>query len=269
MIGAHAEDQPPEGDAAVAYAEHERIRAVYRSYDTSDAVQRRRDASNPGARRNADVRWAMLRCILLARNARDGLRVLDVGCGVGQDLARIAREMAHLHPSLHGVDLLADRISRARQLVPQATFHTCGAERLPYPDRHFDVVMSGTVFSSILDRKVAWAVAREMTRVLRSGGVILGYDMRYPNPLNPHVRAIGAREWRKLFPGAWVRLVPLTLLPSVARGLGALTPMAYGLLSAVPVLRSHYLAEIRFTPARETTARTSDGYRRGEIDPVS
>ena len=137
------------------------------------------------------------------------------------------------------------RVERARRRVPVATFHVCGAEQPPYENGEFDVVIVSTVFSSILDDRSAQTVAREITRVLACMGVILCYDMRYPNPRNPHTRAIGLRELRWLFPGAELRAVPVTLLPPLARGLGALARSAYRALYAIPMLRSHYLTEIR------------------------
>jgi SAM-dependent methyltransferase len=234
--------------------EHARIRAVYRYYDSSAGEQRKRDEANPGVRRNADTRWAALRGALSALALPDGARLLDVGCGCGDDLARIAREFAGLSPALHGVDLLPDRIARAREAVPQGTFHVAGAERLPYPDQHFDVVLAATVFSSILDRGLVRTVASEMTRVVNPAGAIVCYDMRYPNPWNSHTAAVGVRQWRRLFPGADIRLTPETLLPPLARRLGLLTVTAYGPLRGVPFLRSHYVAEIRPAPPGGTSA---------------
>jgi glycosyltransferase involved in cell wall biosynthesis/ubiquinone/menaquinone biosynthesis C-methylase UbiE len=226
-------------------AEHDRIRNVYRYYDNSEVEQRKRDMSNPGVRRNAATRWAVLREALGAPGIRDGARVLDVGCGSGGDLQRIALEFAGSHPALHGVDLLPDRVERARRSLPGAVFQLGSADRLDYEDKSFDIVIASTVFSSIRDDRLARAVASEMTRVLADSGVILCYDVRYPNPANPHTRAIGRRELRRLFPGAVIRLRTVTLLPPVARRLGVLTTSAYRPLHALSLLRSHYLAEIR------------------------
>jgi SAM-dependent methyltransferase len=228
--------------------EHARIRAAYRYYDSSPGEQRKRDEANAGVRRNADTRWAALRRALSTLSLPGGARLLDVGCGCGDDLARIGREFADLSPALHGVDLLPDRITRAREAVPHGTFHVAGAEWLPYPDQHFDVVLAATVFSSILDRALARAVASEMTRLVSPAGVILCYDMRYPNPGNSRTASVGARQWRLLFPGARIRLTPETLLPPIARRLGPLSAAAYGPLRGMRFLRSHYVAEIRPAP---------------------
>jgi glycosyltransferase involved in cell wall biosynthesis/ubiquinone/menaquinone biosynthesis C-methylase UbiE len=227
------------------FAEHTRIREVYRGYDASESEQRKRDAANPGVRLNAAGRWAVLREALLRASLRDGANVLDVGCGAGGDLRRIADEFGHLRPCLHGVDLLPERIELGRRVIPEATLSVGGAEQMPYDDGQFDVLLAATVFSSILDDSIACALAREMARVVADGGVILCYDVRYPNFWNRNTRPIGRTELRRLFPGARVRLSAVTLLPPLARRLGPLTASAYHPLHAVGPLRSHYLAEIR------------------------
>jgi colanic acid biosynthesis glycosyl transferase WcaI len=226
-------------------AEHDRIRNVYHYYDNSEVEQRKRDMSNPGVRHNAATRWAVLREAFSRAEIHDGVRVLDVGCGSGGDLQRIAEEFAGLHPALRGVDLLPDRIEHARQSLPGAVFQVGSADRLDYQDKSFDIVIASTMFSSIHDERLAQAAAGEMTRVVADNGVILCYDVRYPNPANPHTRAISRRELRRLFPGAVIRLTAVTLLPPLARRLGVLTTSVYRPLHTLSLLRSHYLAEIR------------------------
>jgi SAM-dependent methyltransferase len=232
------------GHLADSSREHERIRSVYAFYDSSPAEQRKRNLGNPGVRLNAEKRCTALQRALSARALPDRVSLLDVGCGAGDDLHRIAAQFADLHPDLHGIDLLPDRITSAGAAVPRGTFQVGGAEQLPYADQRFDVVMASTVFSSILDDGLARTVASEMTRVTAANGVILCYDMRYPNPGNPHTRAVGRRDLQRLFPAAQIRLSSLTLLPPLARRLGVATGPAYRLLHALPSLRSHYLALI-------------------------
>ena len=225
-------------------SEHERIRAVYAYYESSAAEQRKRDTSILGNRLNVAGKWAALQRTISHLDMRTGATILDVGCGVGADLQRIATQFAHLRPSLYGIDLVPSRIQQARSLLPQAKLRVAGAEQLEYKDKSFDLVLACTVFSSILDPSLARSVASEMTRVASDRAVILCYDMRYPNPWNPHVRTISRADLQDLFPGSRLRLTSLTLLPPLARIAGR----AYGPLHAVRLLRSHYLAEIH--PAR-------------------
>ncbi|MHB1432114.1 MAG: glycosyltransferase [Streptosporangiaceae bacterium] len=225
-------------------SEHDRIRSVYRYYDTDQGEQRKRDPANRGIRLASGLRSAALRQVLAGLDLPDGARILDVGCGSGGDLRRLAAGLSHLRPALVGIDLLPDRIDQARRTAPEAAVQVGGAENLPYPDRVFDLVLTSTLFSSILDERLASAVAAEMTRVLAVGGVIVCYDVRYPNPWNPHTRALTAGRLRRLFPGADLRLRPVTLLPPLARRVGGAAPWLYRPLHTVPLLRSHYLTEI-------------------------
>ncbi len=94
-----AEVAPADADRA---REHARIRAAYRHYDSSAQEQRKRDEANPGVQRNADTRRAALLGALSALALTHGARLLDVGCGGGDDLARIGQELADLRQLGHG-----------------------------------------------------------------------------------------------------------------------------------------------------------------------
>ena len=225
-------------------SEHERIRAVYSYYASNDAEQRKRDDANLGNQLNAATRWAVLRQAIGSQNLRDGAAILDVGCGSGRDLQRIAQEFSHKRPSLHGIDLIPSRIEQARSVLPQAALQVGGGEELEYEDNFFDLVLVSVVFSSVLDVSVARDIAREMIRVTSKSGTILCYDMRYPNFRNPHVRPIRRRDLRDLFPGSRILTTPVTLLPPFARRLSGISVAAYAPLHGVRLLRSHYLAEI-------------------------
>src|SRR3990170_4744298 len=67
-----------------------------------------------------------------------GRRVLDVGCGARAE-------------DLRGVDLLAERVQRARELTPGARIEVGDAQALPYEDGSFDLVLGFTLLSSVVD----------------------------------------------------------------------------------------------------------------------
>ena len=222
--------------------ELERIRTVYAAYDQSERVQRRWNPRNPG---NVAIEREKARRIehLLRRTgcwpaAQE--RVLEIGCGTG-DVLSCLRSLGMPEQILHGVDLLPGRIAEARQRLPQAHL-TCGnGARLPFPAEHFSLVLLFTVLSSVQSREMNQALAGEAARVLRPGGAVLWYDLRRPNPYNPEVRAVGRSELRRLFPDFRQDLISATLLPPLARRLGAATPQLYPLLAALPWLRTHWL----------------------------
>jgi len=105
---------------------------------------------------------------MLARAAagRMDARLLDCGCGTGNNLALLRR-----HGRAFGVDLtwtgLAFAHARGERAVAQAS-----ATRLPFADASFDVVTSFDVIYALADADEAAALA-EMQRVLRPGGHLL------------------------------------------------------------------------------------------------
>lgn len=245
-------DRARSGPSPSAAGERERIERVYRRYDTDPRAQAKRSASNAGVRAIAAQRWTALRRALEGLPAVDRPAVLDVGCGAGDDLHRIGRLWAGRGVRLHGIDVLADRIEQARARVPDAELLVGSAHQLPFPDGCFEVVLAGTLFSSILDPAVRRTVAKEVLRVLAPGGTVLSYDLRLPNPANRHTRPISRGELGRLFPGCRVEARSLTVLPPLARRLGVAVPFAYPALHRLRFLRSHNLV----TVSRQATGPT-------------
>jgi len=89
------------------------------------------------------------------------------------------------------------------------------------------------------------AVASEMLRVLKPGGVILWFDFRVNNPSNAQVRGVSAREIRLLFEGCEVQLAPVLLAPPLGRLIAGWSWPLAELLHCLPLLRTHYAGLIR------------------------
>jgi ubiquinone/menaquinone biosynthesis C-methylase UbiE len=109
--------------------------------------------------------------------------------------------------NITGVDLLADRVAKARQLCPEALKVCCGnAANLTFPDATFDLVLQSMVFTSILDPTARQQIAAEMLRVLKEDGLILWYDFYVNNPWNADVRGVKRHEIYRLFPDCRMEL---------------------------------------------------------------
>lgn len=100
-----------------------------------------------------------------ALDPQPGERVLDVATGTGWAARRVAARGA----VVTGVDLGAEVIEAAKVLGPGIDFRVGDAEALPFPDDHFDAVIStfGVMFARDPE-----AVAKELARVVRPGGRI-------------------------------------------------------------------------------------------------
>jgi SAM-dependent methyltransferase len=168
--------------------------------------------------------------------------VADIGCGSGRWLLEFAQWEAS---DLHGIELDATRLQRAKERLPSADLQTGDARHLPWPDNSFDLVSHFTVFSSILSETVRKQIAAEMLRVTKPGGVVLWFDFRVNNPHNPNVRGVTAREIRELFPACDIRLRRVTLAPPLARAVVPVSWIAALILEKLPFLLTHYLGIIR------------------------
>jgi SAM-dependent methyltransferase len=105
--------------------------------------------------------------LLLAAGARD---VLELGCGTGNDAARLAREGFHVVAT----DLSAEAVSAARRkygdLVDVRVVDMVAG--LPFPGASFDAVMANVALHMFTDA-VTRAVFADVRRVLRDGGLFL------------------------------------------------------------------------------------------------
>jgi ubiquinone/menaquinone biosynthesis C-methylase UbiE len=139
-------------------------------------------------------------------------RVLDVACGPGLLVCAFARVVRHAT----GIDLTPAMLEQARELQRQqglenVTWRQGDVLPLPYEDGKFSIVSARFAFHHFLD---PLAVLKEMRRVCRAGGRIIGADsapargkadafnamerLRDPS----HVRAMPVEELREMFVGA-------------------------------------------------------------------
>lgn len=186
------------------------------------------------------LRGALERAGLLPLSGR---RLLEVGCGSGNWLEILERFGAR-REGLAGIDLDPGRADVCRSRFPGADIRSGDASVLPWGDGSFDLVLQGTVFSSILDPGMRRAVASEMLRVLAPGGAILWYDFFMDNPANPNVRGVRRREIEALFPGCRVHLRRATLAPPLARRVVPVSWTAAVVLESLRVFDTHYLGLI-------------------------
>ena len=124
-----------------------------------------------------DAKWsfyieATTRETLARLSLRPTERLLDVGCGTGALLHRLAD--SHPAARLAGVDPVPEMLAVARRRLPSGIELREGwAELLPFEDESFDVVVSCNMFHYIRQPDAA---LREMGRVLIPGGRLIVTD---------------------------------------------------------------------------------------------
>jgi ubiquinone/menaquinone biosynthesis C-methylase UbiE len=173
-----------------------------------------------------------------------GQKILDVGCGTGGILGDFLKYGAEPE-KLYGVDILEDRVLKARYRYPNFNLFHGDARDLPFDDNFFDMVSQFTVFTSILDGEIKAKAAQEMLRVVKKDGLIVWYDFRYSNPRNQNVKGVSERELRNLFPECSFLLKKTTLLPPLTRFIGRYFLPACSLISLFPFLLTHLMVGIR------------------------
>ncbi len=100
---------------------------------------------------------------------KPGQRVLDIGCGKGFLLHELTRAVPGIEVA--GIDVSSYAIEHAKEEV-RPFLQVGGADKLPYPDRHFDLVVSLTTFHN-LKVDALFAALAEAERVGRGGKYIM------------------------------------------------------------------------------------------------
>lgn len=169
------------------------------------------------------------------------LRVLEIGCGAGDNLLELLT-LGFDPAQLVGNELLLERAAAARRRLPGATaLHEGDALAMPFEAASFDIVLQSTVFSSLLDDGFQQRLAERMWHWVQPGGAVLWYDFTWNNPRNPDVRGVPMARVRQLFPGANMQPRRVTLAPPIGRPAARLHPLAWQLLNGLPFLRTHRL----------------------------
>jgi SAM-dependent methyltransferase len=165
-----------------------------------------------------------------------GKDVLEVGCGTGLVLSKVAK----VARQARGVDLSPGMLSHAR--ARGLDVREGDATSLPFEDASFDVVYAFKVLAHVpdVDRAIA-----EMTRVVRPGGHVLvevynRHSLRFVSRTIGGARRIGAAHDESDVPTRWESLqrararLPKNLRVERIVGARVLTPAAP--VHAIPIL---------------------------------
>jgi ubiquinone/menaquinone biosynthesis C-methylase UbiE len=148
--------------------------------------------------------------------AMPGRRILEVGCGLGDDAASLARLVAP-GGSVVAVDGSKAMITAARARhgdVVGLSFEAGDAAQLQFADASFNACRVDRVLQHIADPAQA---IREMVRVIRPGGVLVAYDNDWETLtvdfVDRELTRTVLNAWCDRFPSGWIgrRLVPLFL----------------------------------------------------------
>lgn len=131
---------------------------------TSDYIHGSTDAREV-ARLEKQARWAAP-WSLASFDAQAGMRVLDLGTGIGAMASELARRFPGIE--LTGLDRSPEQLAVARTRHPVARYLQGDATDMPFPAQSFDRVHASWLLEHVPD---PGAVLREVQRVLRPGGL--------------------------------------------------------------------------------------------------
>ena len=108
-----------------------------------------------------------------------GKKILDMGCGTGLYARILKQRGAHVY----GIDISEGMLAIARREVPGVVFVQGNAEKLPYNNKSFDIVLAALM----LEYFPSWEnVFKEVRRVLKPRGIFI-FSMGNP-VMNASVR---------------------------------------------------------------------------------
>jgi ubiquinone/menaquinone biosynthesis C-methylase UbiE len=160
----------------------------------------------------------------LLHEMKDVRRGLDVGCGPGQFTIVIAEQLPGV--DVHGIDLAPTMIELARRHASQSPakdrlhFQVADVAKLPFPDGHFDAVVSSGSIKHWPDQN---AGLREIHRVLAPGGrAFIGEMNRLAPPAAIAAQRVRLRHW--LFRFIYPHVFTKAMTPDEARSVFAASP---------------------------------------------
>jgi ubiquinone/menaquinone biosynthesis C-methylase UbiE len=106
---------------------------------------------------------------------RRGIKILDLGCGVGYTLTRLSRLLRSGSQAI-GIDIEPRNVEKAIAMVEErgdsskVEVYTANVERTTFDDNHFDIVVANLSFSVFENSNAA---ASQVARILKPGGELV------------------------------------------------------------------------------------------------
>jgi ubiquinone/menaquinone biosynthesis C-methylase UbiE len=128
------------------------------------------------------IEW---RNVLEWLDPKEGERILDIACGVGELSLKIAERCCEVH----GIDISEDWIKRAKRLSEReriaCEFAVGSADDLPYLNNYFDKVVCSSSLEHFKDDIKA---LKEMHRILKPNGIVVLTTDSFTYPISDDLK---------------------------------------------------------------------------------
>ena len=123
--------------------------------------------------------------VLLSRlNLKPFAKVLDVGCGTGY----LLRKMADAQEIQgYGIDITQNMIDIAAEKCSDMTIQTSACEKTPFDEGSFDILTVCMAYHHFSDKA---GFAKEAARILKIGGCLYIADPRFPFPVRKTINGV-------------------------------------------------------------------------------
>lgn len=122
--------------------------------------------------------------LLLNLKIKNGYNILDVGCGTGYLLSKIA-DMYKING--YGIDAEPNMIDIAKKKCHSMNIRISASENTPYESGMFDVLTACMAYHHFSDKT---GFAKEASRILRTGGNLYIADPKFPFPIRKVINGI-------------------------------------------------------------------------------
>ena len=121
---------------------------------------------------------------------KEGYKVLEVGCGEGQNIINLKK--LHKNAKFYGVDMANSRIEFAKKNIGDAVLSVQDGRKIEYKDETFDIVFCRDVIHHMeRDRQ---KFIKEMIRVCKENGKVILLESNGKNILNYIFSSIISKE---------------------------------------------------------------------------
>jgi len=121
--------------------------------------------------------------------------LLEVGCGPGQNLYQIKKAFPTVH--LAGIDINEEAIEYAKTKLNSTQLLVGEANKLPFPDKSFDIILTDAVLIYITSWEIKKVVS-ELKRVAKKALVLVEWHADEYNKYGEVVFNHWVRDYRKL-----------------------------------------------------------------------